>query len=53
MHEALSYWCMRHEAASVCGLKLLVYEPYKLLVRAHRAFEYTLYLQVKGLGFEV
>ncbi len=24
-HAALSYWCMRPEATSACGLKLLVY----------------------------
>jgi hypothetical protein len=26
VHEAVSYWCMRPEATSVWGLKLLVYE---------------------------
>jgi hypothetical protein len=32
VHEALSYWCMRPSATSVCGLKVLVYDAFKLLV---------------------
>ena len=35
MYEALSYKCMRPEAASVCGLKLLVYAGWATLTRSN------------------
>ena len=40
VYEALSDWCARPEAASVCGFELLVYETFSRKLVVYAAFSY-------------